>query len=380
MKLTWKSCLMAAVTLFALYIAIQAWPKALAIVSTVLSAALPLFIGAVIAYVLGIPMGWYEKHFFPKSEKKWIKTLRRPVCMTLSFLTVAAIVTLIVVLVLPQLTDCLQLLFGEVPKALDKAVELIGQLELLPEDIYAWLDEIDWKNSLVKIGKALLNGVGGLMGTVWQTVSSVFSGIVTCLLSVIFAIYLLYGKEELARQGKKIINRYAKPLWRGRILHVLLVLDDSFYKFIVGQCVDALILGVMCLIGMWILRLPYAPMISALIAFTALIPVAGAYIGAGVGAFMILTVSPVQALVFLIFLIVLQQLEGNLVYPRVVGTSIGLPALWVLTAVTVGGGVMGVAGMLIGVPLAAALYRLLREHINAEAEKAEEKKERTEVQ
>ena len=155
-------------------------------------------------------------------------------------------------------------------------------------------------------------------------------------------------------------------------LHVLAVLDESFHKYIVGQCTEAIILGVMCMVGMWILRLPYAAMISALIAFTALIPVAGAYIGGGIGALMIFTVSPVQALVFLIYLVVLQQLEGNLVYPRVVGTSVGLPALWVLAAVTIGGGVLGIAGMLLGVPLAAALYRLVREQVSAVPECAKE--------
>ena len=372
MKLNWKTCLMAAATLFLLYIAIQVWPKVLSAAGMLLSAALPLLIGAVIAYVLGIPMLCYEKWFFPKCKKKWICALRRPVCIVLAFLTVAGIAALVVVLIVPQLIDCLQLLFGEVPVVLDKAVDLIGRFELLPEDIYAWLEEIDWKSRLLQIGKALLNGVSGLMGTVWQTVSSVFSGIVTGLLSVIFAVYLLAGKEDLARQGRKVIDKFVPQKRREQLLHVLAVLNDSFHKFIVGQCVEALILGVLCMIGMWILRLPYAPMISALIAFTALIPVAGAYIGAGVGAFMILTVSPVQALIFLAFIIVLQQLEGNLVYPRVVGTSIGLPALWVLTAVTVGGGVMGVAGMLIGVPLAAALYRLLHEHIDEQPKKAEE--------
>ena len=366
MKLSWKTCLKAGVTLFALYIAITVWPNVMTFIGAVFTAALPLFIGGIVAYVLGIPMSWYERMLFPKCKKKWAQAAKRPVCMALAFLTVAAIIALVVVLILPQLTDCIQLLVGEVPAVLDKAVDLIGRLELLPEDIYAWLEDIDWKNRLMQIGKTLLNGVGGLMGTVVQTMSSVFSGIVTGVLSVIFAIYLLGDKERLARQGKLLLKRYLKPENNARVMHVLSVLEESFHNFIVGQCVEALILGVMCLIGMLILRLPYAPMISALIAFTALIPVAGAYIGAGVGAFMILMVSPMQALIFLIYLIILQQLEGNLVYPRVVGTSIGLPGLWVLAAVTVGGGVMGVAGMLIGVPLAAAGYRLLREHIHCE--------------
>ena len=149
-----------------------------------------------------------------------------------------------------------------------------------------------------------------------------------------------------------------------RTKYVISVLDDSFSSFISGQCLDAMLVGIMCTIGMLILRLPYATMIGAIVAFTALIPVAGSYIGAGLGAFMILTVSPIKALIFLIFIIVLQQTDGNLVYPKIVGSSIGLPGIWVLAAVTVGGGLMGILGMLIAVPIAATLYKILRADVN----------------
>ena len=151
------------------------------------------------------------------------------------------------------------------------------------------------------------------------------------------------------------------------------VINDCFHRYIVGQCTEAVILGVLCMLGMMIIRLPYATMIGALIGFTALIPVAGAYIGAFVGAFMILTVAPVKALIFLVFIVVLQQLEGNLIYPRVVGSSLGLPAIWVLAAVTVGGGVLGVPGMLLGVPLTAAVYRLVRNDVYGITENSEKK-------
>ena len=160
------------------------------------------------------------------------------------------------------------------------------------------------------------------------------------------------------------MKRYMKEKVYSKTRYVLSVMNDSFHKYIVGQCTEALILGGLCTLGMLILKIPYATMTGAVIAFTALIPVAGGYIGAAVGAFMILTVSPVKAIIFLIYIVVLQQLEGNLIYPRVVGSSMGLPAIWVLAAVTIGGGVMGIAGMLIGVPIAATLYRLLREDVN----------------
>lgn len=160
-----------------------------------------------------------------------------------------------------------------------------------------------------------------------------------------------------------MMNRYIKESVYSKMKYVLSVVNDCFHKYIVGQCTEAVILGTLCAIGMIILRIPYATMTGAVIAFTALIPVAGGYIGAAVGAFMILTVSPMKAIIFLVYIVILQQLEGNLIYPRVVGSSMGLPAIWVLAAVTIGGGVMGIAGMLIGVPLAATIYRLLREDL-----------------
>ena len=201
------------------------------------------------------------------------------------------------------------------------------------------------------------------MDVLVSTVSSVFSGVVTALVALIFSVYLLAGKETLGSQFHRVARRYLKQSWYERLCYLLAVVDDCFHRYIVGQCIEAVILGTLCALGMMLLRLPYATMVGALVAFTALIPVAGAYIGAGVGAFMILTVDPVKAVVFLVFLVVLQQLEGNLIYPRVVGSSMGLPGIWVLAAVTVGGGIMGVAGMLIGVPLAAAAYRILRDDV-----------------
>ena len=203
--------------------------------------------------------------------------------------------------------------------------------------------------------------MGSTVSTIYSAVSSVFSAIVTFFISLIFSVYLLLGKEQLQDQGKRLLHNYMRPKWVGKIMYVLNIVNDSFHRYIVGQCLEAVILGLLCMIGMFILGLPYAVMIGTLIGFTALIPVAGAYIGAGVGAVMVFTVSPVEALIFLIFVLVIQQVEGNLIYPKVVGNSIGLPAIWVLATVTIGGSLMGISGMLIGVPVAAALYRLIRE-------------------
>jgi predicted PurR-regulated permease PerM len=215
----------------------------------------------------------------------------------------------------------------------------------------------------MKIFDIISSGIGSVFDIVVSTVASVFSGVVTAVVSLIFSVYLLSGKEKIAGQIMRLEKCYLGLSKKRKFNHVLETLKDSFENFIVGQCKEAIVLGVLCTVGMWLFGFPYATMIGALIGFTALIPVAGAYIGGAVGAVMILTESPVKALLFIVFLIVLQQLEGNLIYPKVVGESIGLPGFYVLAAATIGGGVMGIPGMLIGVPLVAAVYKLVGEDI-----------------
>jgi len=192
------------------------------------------------------------------------------------------------------------------------------------------------------------------------------STVATVFMSVMFAIYMLLGKERHLSQTNRMFDAYIAPgdsLGERKFRGALSLLNENFKKFIIGQCTEAVILGCLCVLGMLILRLPYATTVGTLMAFTALIPIAGAYIGAIVGTLLILPIAPIKALIFLIFIIVLQQIEGNLIYPKVVGNSIGLPGLWVLAAVTIGGGLFGIPGMFLGVPLVAAVYRMLREHI-----------------
>ena len=275
---------------------------------------------------------------------------------------------LIVALIVPQLVSCVQILLSEIPGAMTWALSFVESLNIVPEDLIAPLLAIDWQSKLLGILSTLTSGVTNVMSAVISTVSSVFSALVTGLLAVIFSIYILLERDTLRRQFGRLLRRFLSPVWQGRYCYVLHTLDDCFHRYIVGQCLEAVIIGVLCAFGMALLRLPYATMVGALVGFTALIPVAGAYIGAGVGAFMILTVDPLQALIFLIFLVLLQQLEGNLIYPKVVGSSLGLPGIWVLAAVTVGGGIMGISGMLLGVPLAAAAYRILRDDVTGHIE------------
>ncbi|MBE6541611.1 MAG: AI-2E family transporter [Ruminococcaceae bacterium] len=363
MKVEWKSLLRIGVGIFLLYLGIHYWPSLSGLLGTIFSAAIPLIIGCAIAYFINILMSWFEKHYFPHSDKKIVKNSRRIVCMIAAIITMIAIIALVIALILPQLTDCVMLLINEIPSAIDKTITYIDELGVLPENIMDSLDKIDWKSRIGQIINVLTTGVGSVVDVAFKTVTSIFSGTVTALVAIIFSVYILVGKEKIGSQLKRLMGRYIKPTVSVKISHVLSVINDCFHKFIVGQCTEAVILGVLCTIGMLIFRFPYATMIGALIAFTALIPIAGAYIGAGVGAFMILTVSPIKALLFLVYIVILQQLEGNIIYPKVVGSSIGLPGIWVLAAVTIGGGVMGVVGMLLGVPLAAAAYRLLREDV-----------------
>lgn len=349
---------------FLLYLGVYYWNGISDFLVMLLGAAFPLTLGCVIAYLINILMSFFEKHYLPLSEKPFVKRSRRIVCLCAAIVSMLAIVALVVYLVLPELIDCVMLIVNELPTAIDKLLLRIEHLHILPEDVFNFLDGIDWKSQIGKIVGGVTSGVGSVMGTVVKAVSSMFSGVVTALLAIIFAFYILAGRERLGGQFKRLLHRYLPTKWFDRLMYFLGVLNECFRKFIVGQCVEAVILGVLCTLGMLIFRFPYATMIGALVAFTALIPIAGAYIGAGVGAFMMLTESPMKAVLFLIFIVVLQQLEGNIIYPRVVGSSIGLPGIWVLAAVTVGGGIMGVPGMLLGVPLTAALYRVLRDDLH----------------
>ncbi len=365
MKIEWKQCLRIGISLFVLFLCIRYWDLAVGLISMILGAAVPIVVGCVIAFLLNILMSWYERHYFVKSaDKKLVRMTRRPVCMIAAILTMIGIIALIVRLIIPELVSCFKLIMAEIPPLVGRLAKNEYINALVSEEFLSELASLDWQSYVEKFAKAFTSGIGGALSTVASVISSAFSVIVSTLLSIIFAIYILLSKDKLKSQAQRVMNHYVSEKWRKKILYLVSVFNDCFHKYIVGQCVEAVILGVLCTVGMSIFRFPYAMMIGVLIGFTALIPVAGAYIGAGVGAFMILTVSPFKALLFIIFIVVLQQLEGNLIYPRVVGSSLGLPGLWVLVAVTVGGGLFGIAGMLIGVPLVAAIYRIVKEDMH----------------
>lgn len=364
MKLEWKGCLRLGAVLFGLYLLTYYWSQVSHLGWTAIQVAWPLLLGCIVAYVINLPMAFFERHF-PTGGPAWLAKLRRPLCLILAIVSLFLVVVLIVKMIFPELVSCVTLLLERLPGTLNTFFTTLEQ----DYHLSSWLTDeadsllqgtTDWQSMIQKGMNWLFSFFGGAMASITDFLSTVVSGTITVLVAIIFSIYVLMSKERLAAQVRRLLAVYVKKNWTRTLFTVLRTLDDCLHRFIVGQCVEAVILGLLCIAGMLIFRFPYAAMVGTLIGFTALIPVVGAYVGALVGALMILTVSPLQALFFLIFLAVLQQLEGNLIYPRVVGSSIGLPGIWVLAAVTVGGGLLGVGGMLLGVPLTATAYRLLR--------------------
>lgn len=361
--------------IFVFYLLIYYWEKAEVLLSKFISALSPVAIGFIIAYILNILMSFYERHYFTKlASNKYVNKTRRPVCLIGAILTFSVIVTATTALIVPELVKCVSLLVAEIPPVIEKILKTDLVHKIIPAETMNTLMAVDWQEHIASVVNVVTTGIGDAAGVLFAAITSVFSLVVTAFLSVIFAIYLLIGKDRLTRQFEKIAKHYLPEKHTKRIKYVLTVTNDCFRKYIVGQCTEAVILGVLCALGMVVLGIPYAGMIGALIGLTALIPIAGAYIGAGAGAIMILSVSPVKALIFIVFIIVLQQIEGNLIYPKVVGKSMGLPSIYVLLAITVGGGLAGIGGMLLGVPIASVIYTLIKDDIDTKEEKTSEKR------
>lgn len=365
-----KKILGIAGALILVFVVIHYWTNLEGFLSLAVSAALPLIIGCVMAYVINILMCFYEKWYIKLFKVEVARKIRRVVCLILAFLSLGGIIFLVVNLVLPELINCIASFIRLIPGALDMLIDFVGE-----ERILAYFPQLkegfDISSQTEQLIRTVLGGVGGAVDSIVSAVTSVVSVVVNILIGLIFSLYVLIEKEKLGAQCRTLVSTYMSKA-ADKIFYVTEVFDDSFHSFIVGQCIEAVVLGGLCVAGMLLFQFPYAVMIGVFIGFTALIPIAGAYIGAAVGAIMILTVSPLQALQFLIFVVVLQQLEGNLIYPKVVGQSIGLPGIWVLTAITIGGGVLGIGGMLLAVPIFAAMYRLIREDVARRNTKQEE--------
>lgn len=339
----------------------------------------PMLLGFAIAFVINVILVRLEKIYFPKTKNRFIQKSRRPVCILLALLIILLVIAFVIVMVIPELIDAVTLITKEISDSYETILNQLGNLihkvPPLEEWLYTNLEidlknpaEINWESFIGKVVSMLLGSdepgkLGSFMDSTVSIASSIGSGIVTFFIALVFGIYALSSKERLSRQVKQLVYAYIRPKTADKIYHVCHVANDTFSNFIVGQCTEAVILGVLCIIGMSIFRFPCAVMVGTLVGATALIPIIGAYIGAIVGSLMVLTQSgPWQMLFFILFIIVLQQLEGNLIYPKVVGSSVGLPGIWVLAAVTIGGSINGIFGMLLGVPTAATIYRLLGEN------------------
>ena len=362
-KLDWKTCGKIGVTVFAIYLAIHYWTHAASLMKTLIAAILPLIIGLIIAYPINILMSFYERNLLKKSKKPNAPKVRQTLGFLLSILTVTAILALVICLVVPQLTECVKLLIAKLPRLFSLTVEKINSWDFTPEKLSSYLSTIDWQSKVSELIDKASSGIGNVITVIIATLTSVVSGIATVILAIIFAIYLLLSKDKLIAQVKLLSKRYLPQKFLDKADYVLSIANDSFKKFIVAQCTEAIILGVLVTVGMLIFRFPYAPMIGAVSAVCAFVPVVGAFVAGGIGFVLILTESPTKALLFILFIVIVQQIEGNLIYPKVMGNSIGLPGFWVLVAVTIGGGMFGVMGIILSVPIASTIYRIIKDDI-----------------
>lgn len=320
----------------------------------------PLLVGFAIALIVNVPMRFLERHLWPKSKKKFPCKMRRPVAFLISIVFILGVLAGVVAIVIPELTETITIL-------VQSAIELINKLNAMSKaDLAAMpfgqlLTDVDWNELLESLRSWLTNQADSIVDTVFGTVSSLVGGILDFFISLVFAVYILFGKDKLKAQAKRLIRAWLPKKFGEWFIHAASVMNKNFRSFVAGQSLEAVIIGTLCTIGMWIFGFPYAPMIGALVGVTALVPVVGAFVGAGVGTFMILTVDPIKAALFLVYILVLQQLEDNLIYPRVMGSHVNLPGIWILAAVTIGGGIAGPVGMLLSVPIASSAYILFGE-------------------
>ena len=360
---TVKSLLLVVCGGVAFYCGLQHLGVVVGAVAWLLGILSPFVLGGGIAFVLNVPMRAIERHLFPNQRR--LTKLRRPLALVLTLVALTGVLTLAFCVIGPGIKDAVMSIAAQVPDAFDRLYQrLLGLEQYLPQikDLVGDL-AIDWKSLSQKAlslaqswGGSLISSGGGLM-------VGVVSGVSTFVIGLIFSFYILLQKEKLARQGRQVLYGLLPLKQADRALEVLRLAERTFSNFLSGQCVEACILGTLFVIAMTIFRMPYALLVGVLIALTALIPIVGAFIGCAVGALLIAITDPWKALAFIILFLVLQQIEGNLIYPHVVGSSVGLPSIWVLAAVTLGGKLMGVGGMLFFIPLCSVLYALFRDFV-----------------
>ncbi len=375
MPKNWMRSALAIITYTVLLVlALVKFDQIMAVGAALASSMKPLFIGFAIAFVLNRPCAFflrqYERRLAPRFRK-----LGRPFAVLTSYVLMIVIIVALFSFVLPQVMESIRLFAGSVSGYVENLQKLLDQVAG-----YLDLKSLDL-SKLSTYLRDILNGVLSSVSTaatqIMAVTGSIISMLVTLVLAVVFSIYMLAGQEKLLGQGRQLLRAYLPARFVGPVSEVIRLTGEIFTNFVLGQLIEACILGGLCALGTFFIQADYAALIGVIVGVSALIPVMGAYVGAILSAFLLVMVSPVRALVFLIFLGILQQIEGNVIYPRVVGTSIGLPGIWVLTAVTVGGGLFGLLGVLLSVPVASVLYALLKRDVkrrlNApKAEKTEE--------
>lgn len=333
-------------------------------INKIISILFPFILGGAIAFIINVPMKHIEKHLFMKRKGEKIKTVRRATALFITITAFLGVIAFAMWIVIPEIahtvSDVSEKIPGLVEKTTDKLVEMTERYPKLGSVLESE-EEVDWNEVFNIVVNKLENGAGAFVSSGISIVGSVISGITSFLIAVVFSIYVLFQKEKLSNQVKQVMYSFLSRKMTERIIRIGNIADQTFSSFLSGQCLEACILGTMFFVTMSILRLPYALMMGVVIAITALIPIVGAFIGCFIGAILIFIDSPVKALVFVIMFLVLQQIEGNLIYPHVVGNSVGLPSIWVLVAVTIGGDLMGVLGMIIFIPICSILYALFRD-------------------
>lgn len=330
----------------------------------ILGILFPFLLGAFIAFLLSMPMNWIERKLFSNQEKSKIGKLKRPISLVLTLMLLIGILSIVGFLIVPALTETVQKIIATIPEFLMGIVKKLEKWNIPAQELEQWISNmaINWPLIGQKVLGYLQHWSSGIVSSTFGVVSSVVQGTSTMVISFIFSIYVLCSKEKLYRQFKMLLYAFLPEKICDETIRIGSLIHRTFSSFFAGQCVEACILGSMFVISMAVLRIPYAVLIGVLIAVTALIPIFGAFIGCVTGVVLILMVDPMKALMFLVLFFILQQLEGNLIYPKVVGSSVGLPSIWVLVAVTTGGSVMGILGMILFIPMFSVAYSLIREN------------------
>ena len=349
-----------------------------AVVDSFFSLLAPLLLGICVAYVVNLLLKVVERLWdkaLAKAPDIWRGKLKRPICLTLTMLLFLGIIFAIIFILIPRLEEAGATLVANVPVYVDQLQNWWNGVIAFAAERGVTLPELSMNadNATKVVTDFLTNNGGNVVNTTLDITTSILGALVNFLLALVFSVYLLAQKEKLLAQSKRLLLAAIPQKAGKRTMHILKITNNAFSSFVTGQVTEAFILGTLCCMGMLILRLPYALPVSVIICFTSLIPIFGAWIGAATGAFLIVFVSPIKALTFLIFLLILQQVEGNLIYPRVVGKSVGLPGLWVLAAVTIGGGAFGIVGMLLGVPICSVVYVLVQDFVRSQPAEDDEK-------